>query len=497
MVDDDVRIFGTRDAFALELRLLPDPHPEAAPLDGAGSWGEWRLWVAGLNLCTVDHRTRDGIAPAAEVRWYMAPLFRWIIDNWMPLLHETRLPAGGRWGDGRPRRARLAYLSMLESAGDDLDRFGPWQAWASRHALRSAAEGGIVPDVFFQRVGDEIEVSWGDRVEAGAEASSFVTDDGMSHVGAEAMATALRDALDWFCRRMEGRGAAWVPDLDRRWRDIGQAPAGRAALHWFLDGREDEGPLSAVLAAGLEDLGRPLPLPADPWWGSLAPEVAMFGALAPQMSERAAVTLLSCYFEARHDGAEAEALTALRRDDPAWRAASPWANGYSLAEDVLDEADPDPGAPRTDVDALLRALGIAVRDVGLGEAGPRGVALAGGGLRPTVLVNRDHTSNRQHGRRFTLAHELCHILFDRDRARPLAHGSTPWAPPAVEQRANAFAAMLLMPPGRARRPPADSLPDLRRGIHDLARRLKVSGAALKRHLANIGEISPIEGGIAT
>ena len=37
------------------------------------------------------------------------------------------------------------------------------------------------------------------------------------------------------------------------------------------------------------------------------------------------------------------------------------------------------------------------------------------------------------------------MLFDRQSGRTLAQASGPWAPVEIEQRANAFAAMLLMP----------------------------------------------------
>ena len=156
------------------------------------------------------------------------------------------------------------------------------------------------------------------------------------------------------------------------------------------------------------------------------------------------------------------------------------------------KSTPDPDSAMTQVEVMLDALGVAVRDVDLGEQGPRGVALAGRDLRATILVNRDNLKNRFRGRRFTLAHELCHILFDQGRARSLAHGSTPWASPSVEQRANAFAAMLLMPPSRARRPVTTGLAELKRSVDRLADRMRVSRVALKRHLSNMDEIGPHE-----
>jgi len=61
----------------------------------------------------------------------------------------------------------------------------------------------------------------------------------------------------------------------------------------------------------------------------------------------------------------------------------------------------------------------------------------------------------------------------------------------VEQRANAFAAMLLMPPKRARLPIADE-GELKDKVNRLATKMKVSRSALRQHLANINQIQPDE-----
>lgn len=67
---------------------------------------------------------------------------------------------------------------------------------------------------------------------------------------------------------------------------------------------------------------------------------------------------------------------------------------------------------------------------------------------PLVLLNENCARHAdaegkpmRSGIRFTLAHELCHLLIDRDSGSQLALVSGPWAPKAVEQRANAFAAV--------------------------------------------------------
>jgi len=218
----------------------------------------------------------------------------------------------------------------------------------------------------------------------------------------------------------------------------------------------------------------------------------MFGDLFPDISPDAAVTLLAKYLNAQADDANENRLSNLVSDRPDWITASPWDNGYSLALDVLDQVDPPPDAPNTRIESMLHNLGICVREVNLGEQGPRGVALAGGNLRPTILINLDNVRNSPRGIRFTLAHELCHILFDRSRARPLTHSSTPWASPPIEQRANAFATMLLMPPRRAKLRAGNDRKNLKEAVGRLADKLKVSRTVLRQHLANIHEISENE-----
>jgi Zn-dependent peptidase ImmA (M78 family) len=67
--------------------------------------------------------------------------------------------------------------------------------------------------------------------------------------------------------------------------------------------------------------------------------------------------------------------------------------------------------------------------------------------------------------------------------------SGPWAPRELEQRANAFAAALLMPPDCLRKScPGSGRPFTFDVLLDLAKRLWVSTDALAHHLENLGLI---------
>ena len=175
----------------------------------------------------------------------------------------------------------------------------------------------------------------------------------------------------------------------------------------------------------------------------------------------------------------------------------PYDDGYEFAAqflDDLDDAQIDAVADAfVDIREICRQLDIDVISRRLVTDTIRGVALAGEGFGPTILVNETHVFNENEtGRRFTIAHELCHILADRNRARTIGHASGAWALPSIEKRANAFAAYLLMPRelvlqavGRF-----DVLGDEQ--VRNIAGELQVGFAALAHHLYNLSIIGEFE-----
>lgn len=95
------------------------------------------------------------------------------------------------------------------------------------------------------------------------------------------------------------------------------------------------------------------------------------------------------------------------------------------------------------------------------------------------------------GRRFTLAHELFHVLFDRERAKRISHTSGPWAPSGIEKRANAFAATLLMPRDMVRRSLAKDVLNSD-SVREAAQTMRVGVSALIEHLYNISMLDGFE-----
>jgi Zn-dependent peptidase ImmA (M78 family) len=170
---------------------------------------------------------------------------------------------------------------------------------------------------------------------------------------------------------------------------------------------------------------------------------------------------------------------------------TPGEQGSRLGEKACELLGADSGG-WVDVERIAKNLDITISEIHLSDDSVRAVSIFGPTQRPHVFSNRRTRWGQSSGvRRFTLAHELCHLFFDREYGDELAIASGPWAPVAIEQRANAFAAAFLMPTWLLRNAlagataPADD-PDT---IRSVSAGLYVSASSLIDRLYNLGEIT--------
>lgn len=108
-------------------------------------------------------------------------------------------------------------------------------------------------------------------------------------------------------------------------------------------------------------------------------------------------------------------------------------------------------------DLVREAFGaVAVLYADLCDPRLAGVTFADRFRGPTIVLNTRGKNENPGVRRFSLAHELCHLLVDTDRTEPLAtlSGFLSDAGLDREQRANAFATRLLCPEEVVRALPA-------------------------------------------
>jgi Zn-dependent peptidase ImmA (M78 family) len=492
---------GDRNEFAVIIEFEVDPDGGAgASLEYAVSWGRLELWVRGKNLCR--HYEEDVVEPS--VRWYLFPVIEWIVHNWDALLHEQKLPLREVHND-----AWEALDKLWSRVWDKDDEVGEterdlWYEWRGRHSLQTARDGGLFPDIVIRRWQNDIEISWGPTAIPGfPDSYPFVCARG-SCAGLDPINVAAilynvaHDAINYLSQQlpdssevkellngfksipqtrdeprlalMAGLGTT-VSSAVEKWREVA-----RRVPEMF---KED----LALIPSGSEDK-----LVVT---GSCEAPL-MFGSLSPNLTEddtvsiaRALVTLSSTDPEDDSFWGEVTEDPPIDEDD------APYQQGYDLAEWFMSITESDIGREEwVDLDSLIRErLRIIVQEIPFSDDTIRGLAVGGPNHSPAMILNTRHRPNTtEAGRRFTMAHELCHLLVDRDRGRQLAMASGPWIPESIEQRANAFAAMFLMPRALVEKSiqSLKSRLDSEQAILDVRSTFKTGFDATLEHLTNLG-----------
>lgn len=477
--------FGDKEHFAVRIELLPDPDEgRFSSPEETLSWGRFDIWVQGRNLCAPHGAT-----------WYLLPLFEWFVRNWDALFHESKLPVlsdneSSPWAQRDGDTRSFPYLS-----DDEADRRESlWYEWSLRHALRSAAEGGIFPDILLLREEGCARFSWGPPPSAGMPSECvFEHFRGDASLPLNAVCVPLFEALRTISGSMVQRArASALKDLPRL-----------TALQENVKGLRLVEPEERLIwlsgiAHTLEDARRKVAMLKDSLGDSFAAFALdglspnelvlegsslasmMYGSTAPEIGEKDVLLL-------------ARSVMALPPSDvqpprlPASESSSiPFLEGYETADLLHEHLRTNTTNPHAiDIEAILRTLRVHTDSISLDDETIMGAAVSRFGCAPAILVNEQHKKNRTpQGRRFTLAHELCHLLLDHEHGRPLAVASGPWAPRFVEKRANAFAAMFLMPKTMLDSMAAECSDDAL--VDAVAERLKAGKRSTKWHLINLG-----------
>ena len=504
------RLAGDTSVFALRVAFSSDPDEgRGVEPETSLSWGSFQIWVEGRNLCAhLEEGERID-----SVHWYLLPIIEWFVRNWNPLLHEERLPVRNdgdtAWTSLRATRFPPPAIENDEEKASEWE--AAWQNWWARHAIRSASEGGLFPDIILRRVRDSVEVSWGPAPGEGTpyHFSFLESEKGATRLPPHQVAEPLHEVMSSASEYLlslnpdDHRLKTLCKDLQALQSQASPGPR----LMWLAGLGMDEdtvrtgwqrirGSLSKVVEAprrAMLDVPDESPLVII---GSCHAAL-MFGSLAPDVSKEDVEALARTMVELYSPEGERETIRAICRSAPVEESGSTsWSQGYELAEELHEWLDMRfVTEDSVHVRRMIKHLGVTAGELKLSDEKIRGVAVVGPQHRAGVFVNTRHEANAYlSGTRFTLAHELCHLLFDREAGSRLAMASGPWAPRDVERRANAFAAMLLMPRDLVQRTVSTVTVrlDTVEGIGQVANRLRAGFLATLRHLTNLGFIDETE-----
>ena len=289
----DFTFFGDRRSFAIEARFIADPDEQAAATDESWSFGEFRIYVR--DRCLTRHTAPGGIRD--EIRWYLAPLLGWLSQVWLPLFHEQRFPfTVGSHEHTIVRFEQGERLLFDDSSAEASARRADMQAWRKRHAMWSAAGGGVLPNIWLRRQSDLCEISYDPGVTIGApSAFQFQFSRGAALVDIEDVAGALLDFLKWGTAigSAEGQGIQ-LPEKS--------LVAVEEAKRWIIGDHLADVLIKAQVSAPRLAHGVLYPL---------SPEVAMFGTLTPKLSNEDAFILLNALRMAQSPESERPNLSSL------------------------------------------------------------------------------------------------------------------------------------------------------------------------------------------
>ena len=496
------RLAGDTNKFAFKISFRTDPDGGlGATAEESLSWGSFQIWAAGQNLCIHSESAGDTTDSA---NWYLLPLLEWFATNWDPLFHEERFPMRNAGAESWSALRNSAF-PLLTLDEDQASEWGlAWHEWWGRHNVQAARDGGLFPDVYVRRWRDLIEVSWGPtRLPGAPEDFRFWLQNGYARLKplqvAEPLHEVVLEAAKYMRTRLpqSQRLTSLVKNIERIRRGDEEkrlawlAGLGKLANDYVrgwkkVRGRfkkELRGEIEAVFGAEHQDL----------LIGGSCQAALMFGSVSPAIDAKDAINLAEQMVRHYSTKGDPGQLREHISTEPLEADEKIWDQGYRLADRLLKAIKlPASGQSWIDVKTCMSKMGVSVdMDFELRDSSIRAVSIAGPQHTPAVLVNKNHESNKSVvGQRFTLAHELCHIMYARTFAKALAIASGPWAPVDVEKRANAFAAMFLMPSGLVKNALAHSTEPLNswKGISEVARCLRTSPSATLEHLTNIGHI---------
>jgi hypothetical protein len=425
------------------------PPPVGLDRDLLESWGEVRLIVGGK---PVTRSSTDGVH-SQHVTWYLLPLLESFVTHWERLFN---LAPDGTTAGTRPERLMVPLgmpLPVLE--------FEPWV-----HRVAVKHPGGYYD----------------------FPAMRFDIDPYLAHVDRSRTATAIRDwvveVAEELAERVRSRRVVRLLENARVLPTFDTGPVARAA----------NAPLQRAVLTVASSRGDKFRRLLEPYGREVAPLRLVFGSMAPSVTEPDVETL-GAAVEYANLLTVTPTFKNVRSSSPLKSGVAPWRQGQELALGDLQALDLDLDTlDYVDVVAVLTELSVPIERIRLSDPDIRAVAIGAPSHMPLVLVNNANTRNRSRGGlRFTYAHELCHVLHDQGSTKSLGVADGPWAPYEIEQRANAYAAMFLMPPTLVERVIRQvEHPTFMKAVGAVAKRLRTSQSAASEHLKNLLRYRRIE-----
>lgn len=416
-MDETIRrtTVGNSEGLFFDLRLVPTGDEREAL-----AWGELRVDLAGEPIWYEESEEGE----SGPICWTWTDLLEFLGKKWIELTLEEIYPFPvfplhpGRLRQEMEKRWESMSEEMVDEEGERLFTF------EGSHDLARGLKGIFLPSIFVFRQGMQ---AW------------VCTSEQQILRPFDSIRQDLEGLGEFLAEFLESMGHPRANYAVRCWRN---REAGKKSL--FLDFRTG---LKEDIRKVLEDAESP-----EGYWELASEEadadneiLAAARLSAGIVSLRNQKSILDCIKTAgRGDTARLDDISRRLREAVDY-AERPYDQGYTLVRALSRCAD-IPSERPLDLDSLLSDFGVEIQGLELEENCPVDAVAAWGARHgPVIVLNTKRRPAHPHGRRTTLAHELCHLLIDRQGFLPFSEVLGGATPVYVEQRARAFAAEFLLP----------------------------------------------------
>lgn len=405
---------GRTGVIELELELSSRKHRDESLV-----WARGRLLVAGKTVVAAEED--------ALLEWTWLDLLEWLAVHWSSLLFEQSYPFNIATLDMHTLMRDLAMRwedlpeELVEREEEEAIRF------LLRHDLCSAFKGVFFPAVYVLRLGRTMQVCF---AETGCT-------EVLNFLQAKAALADIADGL-----------ALLAKDYAHK-----DGRAERALEQWDI-AKEPKEINIISLSTGLDtDSLRAMGADNAAFWGMTASNIfddtelmaaARMTSGFLSLDQQAAVLGLVRSLPFSQTAELDELAEELRGEFVA--EGQLYDQGYWVAAWLrrrLGVSDGERVQPRE----LLESWQVFVQHFDLADSALDALACWGPSHGPAILLNQNASNTAAHefGENTTLAHEICHLLLDRQATLPVAEVLNGNSPEFLEKRARAFAAELLLP----------------------------------------------------
>lgn len=397
------------------------------------TWGGLALWVKGR--CLTDAVDTGGTF-SQTIQWDISDVLVWFRSAAVRLANEEPLPTLGALSsiqdDFRVRDA-CEWVDLTETAPATLsdenedDWFLKRSEWRNHHSLRRAAHDVALPNVYFRRLGDRVEVSWDNETWAAPRPDlRFVERRGTEFISASTFAEVLRDVLSDMAVVLRERDSVLSTNLT-------EPPIDPSDWRWLVHAST-----AAAIRRDLPDLAAQLDQHAlQSRNGIYVPHSKETLVLRQaQLVDRADIDALLEVVRRTPDRAVSSTIRRLtHRSTPS--SVQPWKEGYERALEVREVLNWG-NKPMPEPKAWLMEQHVEVDERRLPSAITL-LSVVTPDERATIATN-PRASARRH-REVAYGTALAHLLLDVD---PIAVDGQ-WEHWPSAARARAFAVMLQVP----------------------------------------------------